>query len=356
MRGPGVGHKTTTFADRFKRSHFYEKKKKKKKGRKKERKRGKGSRSRCSRFCRRRSFFFLLKCSSRSTFADFSLKKFSSTSEKPPKGLLSSYFFILFTLKIYEMPSSSQSSSSKPQPIVRQVGFTISEEDGNATTNTNTGLGSKNNSSSAVIGSSTNDVVATSKRKRRRGGIHHGRVWKRLKRVFFASTNPERKKTKDEKPVQEKEADGAPAPPPPPLPESDKTKKRNEKLRKKNADDKNIWREWLQKETEPKLQKRRRKQNEGRGKRQRAAKEQEKSSDEGRRRRSKRRVVALLLLLLLLLVKGVARRVVAAIRVPRHRRWFNGRDASIVHGRSDKHAVRTLRRHFSSICINVHVK
>jgi hypothetical protein len=96
-----------------------------------------------------------------------------------------------------------------------------------------------------------------------------------------------------------------------------KTKKRNEKLRKKNVDDKNIWREWLQKGNRNRnYKKRRRKQNEGRSKRRKERRRNKRRvATAPRRRRSKRRVVALLLLLLL--VKGVARPVVAAIRVPR---------------------------------------
>ena len=136
------------------------------------------------------------------------------------------------------MPSSSQSSSSKPQPIVRQVGFTIGEEDGNATTNTNTGLGSKKTtSSSAVIGSSTNDVVATSKEENDDAAV--ASIMAGFGSVLNVSSlhqqSPERKKTKDEKPVQEKEADGAPAPPPPPLPESDKDEEKKRKAEEKRT-------------------------------------------------------------------------------------------------------------------------
>ena len=188
--------------------------------------------------------------------------------------------------KIYEMPSSSQSSSSKPQPIVRQVGFTIGEEDGNATTNTNTGLGSKKttpSSSSAVIGSSTNDVVATSKEENDDAAV--ASITAGFGSVLNVSSlhqqSPERKKTKEEKPVQEKEADGAPAPPPPPpLPESvkdeEKKRKAEEKERRRQE---HLARMASEGKPEPKLQKaaskaERRAQQEA----QRAAKEQEKSS------------------------------------------------------------------------------
>ena len=189
--------------------------------------------------------------------------------------------------KIYEMPSSSQSSSSKPQPIVRQVGFTIGEEDGNATTNTNTGLGSKKttpSSSSAVIGSSTNDVVATSKEENDDAAVASitagfGSV---LNVSSWHQQSPERKKTKEERPVQEKEADGAPAPPPPPpLPESDKDEEKKRKAEEKERRrQEHLARMASEGKPEPKLQKaaskaERRAQQEA----QRAAKEQEKSSD-----------------------------------------------------------------------------
>ena len=188
--------------------------------------------------------------------------------------------------KIYEMPSSSQSSSSKPQPIVRQVGFTIGEEDGNATTNTNTGLGSKKttpSSSSAVIGSSTNDVVATSKEEN--DGAAVASITAGFGSVLNVSSlhqqSPERKKTKEEKPVQEKEADGAPAPPPPPpLPESDKDEEKKRKAEEKERRrQEHLARMASEGKPEPKLQKaaskaERRAQQEA----QRAAKEQEKSS------------------------------------------------------------------------------
>ena len=187
--------------------------------------------------------------------------------------------------KIYEMPSSSQSSSSKPQPIVRQVGFTIGEEDGNATTNTNTGLGSKKTtSSSAVIGSSTNDVVATSKEENDDAAV--ASIMAGFGSVLNVSSlhqqSPERKKTKEEKPVQEKEADGAPAPPPPPpLPESDKDEEKKRKAEEKERRrQEHLARMASEGKPEPKLQKaaskaERRAQQEA----QRAAKEQEKSSD-----------------------------------------------------------------------------
>ena len=182
------------------------------------------------------------------------------------------------------MPSSSQSSSSKPQPIVRQVGFTIGEEDGNATTNTNTGLGSKKTtSSSAVIGSSTNDVVATSKEENDDAAV--ASIMAGFGSVLNVSSlhqqSPERKKTKDEKPVQEKEADGAPAPPPPPLPESDKDEEKKRKAEEKERRrQEHLARMASEGKPEPKLQKaaskaERRAQQEA----QRAAKEQEKSSD-----------------------------------------------------------------------------
>ena len=184
--------------------------------------------------------------------------------------------------KIYEMPSSSQSSSSKPQPIVRQVGFTIGEEDGNATTNTNTGLGSKKttpSSSSAVIGSSTNDVVATSKEEN--DGAAVASITAGFGSVLNVSSlhqqSPERKKTKEEKPVQEKEADGAP---PPPLPESDKDEEKKRKAEEKERRrQEHLARMASEGKPEPKLQKaaskaERRAQQEA----QRAAKEQEKSS------------------------------------------------------------------------------
>ena len=185
------------------------------------------------------------------------------------------------------MPSSSQSSSSKPQPIVRQVGFTIGEEDGNATTNTNTGLGSKKttpSSSSAVIGSSTNDVVATSKEEN--DGAAVASITAGFGSVLNVSSlhqqSPERKKTKEEKPVQEKEADGAPAPPPPPpLPESDKDEEKKRKAEEKERRrQEHLARMASEGKPEPKLQKaaskaERRAQQEA----QRAAKEQEKSSD-----------------------------------------------------------------------------
>lgn len=183
------------------------------------------------------------------------------------------------------MPSSSQSSSSKPQPIVRQVGFTIGEEDGNATTNTNTGLGSKKttpSSSSAVIGSSTNDVVATSKEENDDAAV--ASITAGFGSVLNVSSlhqqSPERKKTKDEKPVQEKEADGAPAPPPPPLPESDKDEEKKRKAEEKERRrQEHLARMASEGKPEPKLQKaaskaERRAQQEA----QRAAKEQEKSS------------------------------------------------------------------------------
>ena len=184
------------------------------------------------------------------------------------------------------MPSSSQSSSSKPQPIVRQVGFTIGEEDGNATTNTNTGLGSKkttSSSSSAVIGSSTNDVVATSKEENDDAAV--ASITAGFGSVLNVSSlhqqSPERKKTKEEKPVQEKEADGAPAPPPPPLPESDKDEEKKRKAEEKERRrQEHLARMASEGKPEPKLQKaaskaERRAQQEA----QRAAKEQEKSSD-----------------------------------------------------------------------------
>ena len=187
--------------------------------------------------------------------------------------------------KIYEMPSSSQSSSSKPQPIVRQVGFTIGEEDGNATTNTNTGLGSKKttpSSSSAVIGSSTNDVVATSKEENDDAAV--ASITAGFGSVLNVSSlhqqSPERKKTKEEKPVQEKEADGAPAPPPPPPSESDKDEEKKRKAEEKERRrQEHLARMASEGKPEPKLQKaaskaERRAQQEA----QRAAKEQEKSS------------------------------------------------------------------------------
>lgn len=184
------------------------------------------------------------------------------------------------------MPSSSQSSSSKPQPIVRQVGFIIGEEDGNATTNTNTGLGSKKttpSSSSAVIGSSTNDVVATSKEENDDAAV--ASITAGFGSVLNVSSlhqqSPERKKTKEEKPVQEKEADGAPAPPPPPpLPESDKDEEKKRKAEEKERRrQEHLARMASEGKPEPKLQKaaskaERRAQQEA----QRAAKEQEKSS------------------------------------------------------------------------------
>ncbi|CAL6348066.1 unnamed protein product [Bathycoccus prasinos] len=185
------------------------------------------------------------------------------------------------------MPSSSQSSSSKPQPIVRQVGFTIGEEDGNATTNTNTGLGSKkttSSSSSAVIGSSTNVgavVVATSKEENDDAAV--ASITAGFGSVLNVSSlhqqSPERKKTKEEKPVQEKEADGAP--PPPPLPESDKDEEKKRKAEEKERRrQEHLARMASEGKPEPKLQKaaskaERRAQQEA----QRAAKEQEKSSD-----------------------------------------------------------------------------
>ena len=185
------------------------------------------------------------------------------------------------------MPSSSQSSSSKPQPIVRQVGFTIGEEDGNATTNTNTGLGSKKttpSSSSAVIGSSTNVgavVVATSKEENDDAAV--ASITAGFGSVLNVSSlhqqSPERKKTKEEKPVQEKEADGAP--PPPPLPESDKDEEKKRKAEEKERRrQEHLARMASEGKPEPKLQKaaskaERRAQQEA----QRAAKEQEKSSD-----------------------------------------------------------------------------
>ena len=185
------------------------------------------------------------------------------------------------------MPSSSQSSSSKPQPIVRQVGFTIGEEDGNTTTNTNTGGSKKTtSSSSAVIGSSTNDgavVVATSKEENDDAAV--ASITAGFGSVLNVSSlhqqSPERKKTKEEKPVQEKEADGAPAPPPPPLPESDKDEEKKRKAEEKERRrQEHLARMASEGKPEPKLQKaaskaERRAQQEA----QRAAKEQEKSSD-----------------------------------------------------------------------------
>ena len=212
------------------------------------------------------------------------------TSLRVRKNLQRSALVVLFYCvhaqkKIYEMPSSSQSSSSKPQPIVRQVGFTIGEEDGNATTNTNTGLGSKKttpSSSSAVIGSSTNDVVATSKEENDDAAV--ASITAGFGSVLNVSSlhqqSPERKKTKEEKPVQEKEADGAPAPPPPPLPESDKDEEKKRKAEEKERRrQEHLARMASEGKPEPKLQKaaskaERRAQQEA----QRAAKEQEKSS------------------------------------------------------------------------------
>ena len=213
------------------------------------------------------------------------------TSLRVRKNLQRSALVVLFYCvhaqkKIYEMPSSSQSSSSKPQPIVRQVGFTIGEEDGNATTNTNTGLGSKKttpSSSSAVIGSSTNDVVATSKEENDDTAV--ASITAGFGSVLNVSSlhqqSPERKKTKEEKPVQEKEADGAPAPPPPPpLPESDKDEEKKRKAEEKERRrQEHLARMASEGKPEPKLQKaaskaERRAQQEA----QRAAKEQEKSS------------------------------------------------------------------------------
>ena len=184
------------------------------------------------------------------------------------------------------MPSSS-SSSSKPQPIVRQVGFTIGEEDGNTTTNTNTGGSKKTtSSSSAVIGSSTNDgavVVATNKEENDDAAV--ASITAGFGSVLNVSSlhqqSPERKKTKEEKPVQEKEADGAPAPPPPPLPESDKDEEKKRKAEEKERRrQEHLARMASEGKPEPKLQKvaskaERRAQQEA----QRAAKEQEKSSD-----------------------------------------------------------------------------
>lgn len=184
------------------------------------------------------------------------------------------------------MPSSS-SSSSKPQPIVRQVGFTIGEEDGNTTTNTNTGGSKKTtSSSSAVIGSSTNDgavVVATNKEENDDAAV--ASITAGFGSVLNVSSlhqqSPERKKTKEEKPVQEKEADGAPAPPPPPLPESDKDEEKKRKAEEKERRrQEHLARMASEGKPEPKLQKvaskaERRAQQEA----QRAAKEQEKNSD-----------------------------------------------------------------------------
>lgn len=182
------------------------------------------------------------------------------------------------------MPSSSQSSSSKPQPIVRQVGFTIGEEDGNAT-NTNTGSKKTTLSSSAVIGSSTNDgavVVATNKEENDDAAV--ASITAGFGSVLNVSSlhqqSPERKKTKEEKPVQEKEADGVP-PPPPPLPESDKDEEKKRKAEEKERRrQEHLARMASEGKPEPKLQKaaskaERRAQQEA----QRAAKEQEKSSD-----------------------------------------------------------------------------
>ena len=211
------------------------------------------------------------------------------TSLRVRKNLQRSALVVLFYCvhaqkKIYEMPSSSQSSSSKPQPIVRQVGFTIGEEDGNAT-NTNTGSKKTTLSSSAVIGSSTNDgavVVATNKEENDDAAV--ASITAGFGSVLNVSSlhqqSPERKKTKEEKPVQEKEADGAP-PPPPPLPESDKDEEKKRKAEEKERRrQEHLARMASEGKPEPKLQKaaskaERRAQQEA----QRAAKEQEKSSD-----------------------------------------------------------------------------
>ena len=212
------------------------------------------------------------------------------TSLRVRKNLQRSALVVLFYCvhaqkKIYEMPSSSQSSSSKPQPIVRQVGFTIGAEDGNAT-NTNTGSKKTTLSSSAVIGSSTNDgavVVATNKEENDDAAV--ASITAGFGSVLNVSSlhqqSPERKKTKEEKPVQEKEADGAPAPPPPPLPESDKDEEKKRKAEEKERRrQEHLARMASEGKPEPKLQKaaskaERRAQQEA----QRAAKEQEKSSD-----------------------------------------------------------------------------
>lgn len=211
------------------------------------------------------------------------------TSLRVRKNLQRSALVVLFYCvhaqkKIYEMPSSSQSSSSKPQPIVRQVGFTIGAEDGNAT-NTNTGSKKTTLSSSAVIGSSTNDgavVVATNKEENDDAAV--ASITAGFGSVLNVSSlhqqSPERKKTKEEKPVQEKEADGAP-PPPPPLPESDKDEEKKRKAEEKERRrQEHLARMASEGKPEPKLQKaaskaERRAQQEA----QRAAKEQEKSSD-----------------------------------------------------------------------------
>ena len=210
------------------------------------------------------------------------------TSLRVRKNLQRSALVVLFYCvhaqkKIYEMPSSSQSSSSKPQPIVRQVGFTIGAEDGNAT-NTNTGSKKTTLSSSAVIGSSTNDgavVVATNKEENDDAAV--ASITAGFGSVLNVSSlhqqSPERKKTKEEKPVQEKEADGAP--PPPPLPESDKDEEKKRKAEEKERRrQEHLARMASEGKPEPKLQKaaskaERRAQQEA----QRAAKEQEKSSD-----------------------------------------------------------------------------
>ena len=148
-----------------------------------------------------------------------------------------------------------------------------------------------------MIGSSTNDVVATSKEENDDAAV--ASIMAGFGSVLNVSSlhqqSPERKKTKDEKPVQEKEADGAPAPPPPPLPESDKDEEKKRKAEEKERRrQEHLARMASEGKPEPKLQKaaskaERRAQQEA----QRAAKEQEKSKRRRlRRRRSKRRVVA----------------------------------------------------------------
>ena len=135
-----------------------------------------------------------------------------------------------------------------------------------------------------MIGSSTNVgavVVATSKEENDDAAV--ASITAGFGSVLNVSSlhqqSPERKKTKEEKPVQEKEADGAP--PPPPLPESDKDEEKKRKAEEKERRrQEHLARMASEGKPEPKLQKvaskaERRAQQEA----QRAAKEQEKSSD-----------------------------------------------------------------------------
>jgi len=177
-------------------------------------------------------------------------------------------------------------SSSKPQPIVRQVGFTIGEED--ATRNNNNNNNNNNNkspSSSAIASSASNDAIVATHIKEEDAAAMAS-ITAGFGSVLNVSTlqqsSPERKKTKEveeEKPQQrEKAAAPPPAPPAPPASDKDEEKKRKAEEKERRRQE-HLARMAVEGKPEPKLQKaaskaERRAQQEA----QRAAKEQEKSN------------------------------------------------------------------------------